>query len=494
MDIRCTQANHRNQQIIGCCIDSLCSNQRPYCNSCLPSHGQHINKIKSLELLDEWILQRVHEAQNVQKNVQECQLSLNSLLNLFIPYYNFNIQQFSQIGLSQIDNIIKGLCQLEICEEILFKQLKQSIEQIKYIIDKIFKKKKDQKTKCNQQIQNSEKKQFVFEQSEHKSRIQANQKNFTLDFINHNSIKQGDVCKAIAFNKDQTIVLAGCNKDIKVFEHQQGKLKQIQLLSEHKNNIYTLNFMENTNDFLSGSQDKSIIIWQVSGNNQWSCQQILNGHSSSIFCLLLNNTDDLIISGSQDKTIKFWIKQKQWLCQQTMTDHSSHIYSLSLNQQQNKLISCSNDSQILVIEQSNLDKQWSVTQKIKVDQFGCRLCIIDDHSFTFQPYCKEQMYVYELDSNTKQYRKSKEITVQCDQSGCDCFFPQQYLKEKCLLVNKNGRHVNLIRRKENGDFIIQQSIEFANYQIYGRLSGDGQYLITWDNQSKEIQLKKFKNL
>ncbi|CAD8191716.1 unnamed protein product [Paramecium pentaurelia] len=494
MQIRCTQADHRNQQIMGFCINSTCPNQRPYCHYCLPQHSQNLDKLTYFELFNEWIQQRIINAQNVQKNVQECKLSLDSLLNQLIPYLNFNIQQFSEIGISQIDNMIKGLCQLEGCEEILFKQLKQSIEQIKQIIDQILKNiknQKNQKEKCNQQFLNFDLKQSKLEQPQRLSYFKENSNQFTFELMNQNSIKV-DWCKAFAFNKDQSFVLAGCRKDIKVFENQQGKLNQVQMLSKHTDNVLTLNFMKKTNNFVSGSRDNLIIIWQVIGNNQWNCQQILNGHSNCIYCLLINNTDDLIISGSCDNTIKFWMKQNSWICQQTISDHTNYVYSLSLNEQQNKLISCSEDSQILIIEQSKLDKQWSVTQEIKVDQYGYRLCFINDNLFTFQPRCKDQMYIYELDTNNKQYNKIKQIAVKCDSSDCDCLFPQQYTKSKCLLVNKNGKNVNLMRKKQNGDFIIQQSIQFGSDTLYGQLSDDGEYLITWDHGSKEIQIRKYK--
>ncbi|CAD8173409.1 unnamed protein product [Paramecium pentaurelia] len=250
--------------------------------------------------------------------------------------------------------------------------------------------------------------------------------------------------------------------------------------------------MSNNNNFVSGSHDNSIIIWQVIGDKQWDCQQKLDGHQNYIFCLLLNNFDDLIISGSHDTKIKFWIKKDKWQCQQTITDHTNSVYSLSLNEQQNELISCSHDLQILVIESKKSDKQWSVTQKIKLDIFGFRLCFINDRQFTYQPYFKEQMYIYERDSNSNQYKKIKEIFVKFGSFSDDCLFPQQFIKSKCLLVNKNGQNVNLIRKKENGDFLIEKFIEFDTYNIFGQLSNDGEFLITWDNGSNEIQIRKFR--
>ncbi|CAD8209875.1 unnamed protein product [Paramecium octaurelia] len=51
-DIRCTKADHRNLQITGFCIDSTSSVQRPYCNLCLPCHGEHLNKLTSLETFE----------------------------------------------------------------------------------------------------------------------------------------------------------------------------------------------------------------------------------------------------------------------------------------------------------------------------------------------------------------------------------------------------------------------------------------------------------
>ncbi|CAD8135850.1 unnamed protein product [Paramecium pentaurelia] len=41
----------------------------------------------------------------------------------------------------------------------------------------------------------------------------------------------------ITFNKDKSIVLATCDKNIKVFEFKQVQLRQTQILSGHKNNV-----------------------------------------------------------------------------------------------------------------------------------------------------------------------------------------------------------------------------------------------------------------
>ncbi|CAD8118586.1 unnamed protein product [Paramecium primaurelia] len=318
------------------------------------------------------------------------------------------------------------------------------------------------------------------------------QKPFTYKLLQDKSIQYNEVCYAIAINKDNSIILAGCNKQIKVFEFKQEQLKQTQILSEHSSYVTTLNFMKKQNQFISGSQYGQIIIWSMNQNSEWVCQQKLNDHSTWIKCLLINNNEDVMISGSNDKTIKFWQKQQQqFVCSQTISDHTNDVEGLSLNDLQNRVISCGSDKLILIIERSSQDQKWNVIQKISVEVVGRRLCFISDNVFTFQPSGKEQMYVYEMSSTNKQYSKTKEIDVKSGFYGCNVWFPQQYIKQKCIIVNKNGFNVNLIRQNQNGDFITQQSIDFGSNSIFGSMSEDGEYLMIWDGKSKEIQIRKY---
>ncbi|CAD8172188.1 unnamed protein product [Paramecium pentaurelia] len=494
MLIRCTQADHLNQQIIGVCIDSQCQYQRPYCNSCLANHGQHLKKLTPLEILDEWIRKRVIIVQNVQQKAQECKLTLDSLLNKFINLCNINLAQLPQLGLSQIDNIVKCLSLIELWEKTLLNQFLQAIELIKQIVKEILENQKKQinlrSTDNLQILEPSEIKEQIFEQKKPLKIL----KQFNFELMNQNSIKQENYCFAIAINKDNSIVVAGCGKQIKVFDLKQGKLNQSQLLCDHQFDVSTLNFMKKSNHFVSGSVDKSIIIWQMNQNNLWICQQKLVGHTRSISTLLLNNNENIIISGSNDSSIKFWNKQNGWQCQQTIQDHTSQVYSLNLNEKQDKLISCSYDSQIIIYEYTYIDQIWTMIQKIKAEQYGFRLSFINDNQFAFQPSHQEQMHLYEINSKNQKFEKTKQIIVKSGSCGCTNLFPQQYLKSKCLLVNKNGQNINLIRKKENGDFITELTIEFDQFQIYGQLSDDGEYLITWDEKSKEIQIRKCKEL
>ncbi|CAD8106485.1 unnamed protein product [Paramecium sonneborni] len=226
-----------------------------------------------------------------------------------------------------------------------------------------------------------------------------------------------------------------------------------------QDDVTTLNFMKKSNHFI-------VMINQL---QYGQLIKAINGFANK------NQMNIMVIYGSCDKTIKFWTKQNQWLQKQTITNHTDIVYGLSLNQKQNILISCGLDAQILIIEQSQKDSKWIVIQTIQVEKSGQRICFINDDVFSFQP--------------------QKKCICSCQSGSDDCyFFPQEHIKSKFLLVNKNYKYVNLIRKNENGEFKTEQSIEFGNQSLYGCMSDDGQYLITWDYSSKEIQIRKYNEI
>ncbi|CAD8155512.1 unnamed protein product [Paramecium pentaurelia] len=421
----------------------------------------------SYKRIDDLLDQIIYDTE--QQLNQRFQSSYDFQHNISLPCFSTQVihnQQFGHQLSDQVTSLIKMSMNhhLKKQQECLNQEMQKQIQQLQ-----------------------SEKQQPILQPS---LELILNPINYQL--LHENSIKVIDKCRAIAINQDCSMVIVGCGKVIKLFEFKQEVLKQTQVLNEHQNNVFALNFMKNSKEFISGSYDSQIIIWSMDEKNQWVCKQKLNDHNGWILCLILNNNEDIIISGGQDKTIKFWIKQNQWLCLQTITDHTSHVFGLSLNKQQNKVISCGCDDQILIIEQSQQDFKWIVVQKIKVQKYGCRICFINDNVFIFQPYSGQQLHVYELNTINKQYSKIKDIDVK---SGADYwFFPIQYIKSKCLIVNKNGNYVNLIRKISNGEFRIEQQIEFGHLDLFGCMSDDGQYLITWDQGSKEIQIRKYNQI
>ncbi|CAD8083732.1 unnamed protein product [Paramecium primaurelia] len=516
--MNCTR--HIHFPITSICIaPHQCQCLRKLCNDCQQEHGVDIRYIIPTHRFQDLVIKQLQDStidensefteqrknflmilsqtesmlkntwQHLQESIKQIYDSIKMQDKSYLKIMNkdFNPTDLSNTDLEKLIQIVQGktLDEWKAQKDSYLQKLQKVKDwwekEIKTFQEKLMKE-MDENLSLNFQVKQ--------QQNELKSQSQFNLKSFSYEIIQANSIEQQEFCAAVAINKDCSIVAAGCNKLIKIYDFKQGMLKQNQVLKEHKSEVTTLNFMKQSNQLISGDYG-SILIWSYNNNNSWICSQIIKGHSDWIKCIILNNNEDLFLSSSNDKTIKFWVKKNEWICQQTINDHSNCVYQLSLNEQQNQVISCGQDSLILVIEQSQPNKNWVVKQKIQVDCYGFRLCFINDNLFTFQPNNGNLIYVYELNSECEHFIKSKDITINQGNESC-VLFPQQFIKQKQLLVNKHVNSINLIRFTENSQFKVEQSIQFGTNDIFGQLSDDGEYLITWDQTSDEIQIRRFK--
>ncbi|CAD8095116.1 unnamed protein product [Paramecium sonneborni] len=307
------------------------------------------------------------------------------------------------------------------------------------------------------------------------------------------SIEQIENCYSIDFSNGCKTIAVGEEQIIKVYSFTLNSINLINKLFGHRNEISILKFMLKSNHLVSSSLDGSISIWsQCLLAKPLKILKLVN-HLKGILCYTINSDENLIITGSYDSTMNVWIKKENfWLCSQKLTDHSSAVYGISINENQNKLISCGHDNQILVFSIHYFRDTQFLTkmQSINVDLYGFRLCFINNNIFVFQPNNDENLFVYELNDNDGKFIKTKEIGLY---NGIYCyeFFPQQYIREKQLLINKNGYHINILRYKLNQEFVLEQSINFDHYFIFGSLSYNGEYLATWDWKTKQIQIRKY---
>ncbi|CAD8110849.1 unnamed protein product [Paramecium sonneborni] len=342
-------------------------------------------------------------------------------------------------------------------------------------------------------------------QSEQKS-IEWNSKCFRYELVPQMKYRQQECCYCIAIDKNNSIVVAGSNNNIKVLQLKDG-LKQIQLINKHQNAITTLIVFKNRSYFISGSNDCSIIIWSFNMISNAKYISKLIGHKDWIKCLIVNpKIETTIISGSYDKTIKIWSlstnfqqqDQQSWVCTQTITSHLNQVEAISINQNGNKLLSCGADSMIFVFQE--VDRLWKLKQKIQLKEFGYRISFITDDQFAFQPR-NNYLCIYTLNSVTDLYNNQINIQVQGGQKNCDSYFPLICLNDHQMLISKNGININLLKYEfnltNNIDCKLIQVIEFQylcqwDGMIYGTASNDGKYLITWDLKSKAIQIRQLK--
>ncbi|CAD8193818.1 unnamed protein product [Paramecium pentaurelia] len=304
---------------------------------------------------------------------------------------------------------------------------------------------------------------------------------------------QEQYCHAIQFNHDNKIMISSCQNDITVWEFNNGKIDKKQQLVGHTNLVISLFFSLSKTEFISGSTDKSIRYWQIV-ENQWTCTQILLGHKRQIDCLLFDNKGNQILSCSCDKSIRVWRKneQQKWIQVQVLNNHQAYVRCISFSKSQELFVSSGEDKMIIVWEIDEF-KEWKLKQIIQNDDYGYRICFVDNNYLIWQPRNINQSIIYQLNSNLDQFEQSNQnIQLLKQSNGYQNFFPSIYNENKQIVINKHGRYVYVLKKLINDQFLISQVIEVGHYCNYGSLSPNGEYLVIWDEESKYFQIRKAK--
>ncbi|CAD8109514.1 unnamed protein product [Paramecium sonneborni] len=322
--------------------------------------------------------------------------------------------------------------------------------------------------------------------------------NFSYDVLSTIS-QEIYLCFAIAINKNKTQLIAGDNDQIKIFQLKNGNTKLLKIIYNF-DNITTLNYFRFKQNFISGSENGCLTIWSSSSFQSSKYLVKLTQCSNTINCLVLHQNEDLIISSSN--SINFWysskniIQHQQWINFQTIFHGNVVFYGLSLNKNGNKLITCVNDNFILLMVGSNVE-QWKITQRISVENQGARLTFISDKIFVFQPYQSNYLQIFSNNLSSEQYIKTLDIPVKGGNEYCYEYFPSFWIPSKNIIISKNARYINIIQiytLKENTSelkFNLKQNIQFGTKSIFGTVSEDGEYIIIWDYETNQIQIRKY---
>jgi WD40 repeat protein len=113
-------------------------------------------------------------------------------------------------------------------------------------------------------------------------------------------------------------------------------------LTGHDDRVYSVAFSPNGKSLASGSQDKTIRVWDVASG---TLRQTLMGHTDIVFSVAFSPDGRLLASGSPDKTIKLWDVASGRL-NRTLTTHSGPVMSVAFSPDGKLLASGSQDKTI----------------------------------------------------------------------------------------------------------------------------------------------------
>ncbi|CAD8109903.1 unnamed protein product [Paramecium primaurelia] len=304
--------------------------------------------------------------------------------------------------------------------------------------------------------------------------------------------KQAEWCNAIAFNKQGNIMIAGCIFSIKVFDFLKGRIVQTYQAKQHSGDINCLLFSKQINQFISGSDDRTIRIWNKIDQNEWKCIQVLQGHEDWVLCLIQTEDEQTILSGSRDKSIKKWIKNQlnqTFECTQTLHEHTDAVLGLSLNKSESFMVSCSYDKSIIIWE---IQESFQIEKKqmIQNETYANRVLFINETQFLFQPNNNENVHIFSYNSQLQQFQASKHNIQQIEADDDYQYFPSKFLTKQECFANIHNKYMYITKQINEEEYEILQIIEFEDYRKFGSFTEDGEYLVTWHYSSCEFQIRK----
>ncbi|WWC97403.1 hypothetical protein V866_004282 [Kwoniella sp. B9012] len=139
-------------------------------------------------------------------------------------------------------------------------------------------------------------------------------------------------------NKNNLVVSAGCDKEVKVWNLDTGEL--IHSMRGHRSTIRCLKVLDRRPVAISGSRDHTLRVWDIENG---FLLHVLEGHEESVRCVEI--AGNKAVSGSYDYTSKIW-DLDTGECLHTLRGHYHQIYSVAFDGQ--TVITGSLDSTIRV--------------------------------------------------------------------------------------------------------------------------------------------------
>ncbi|MFB2898496.1 caspase family protein, partial [Aerosakkonemataceae cyanobacterium BLCC-F50] len=156
-----------------------------------------------------------------------------------------------------------------------------------------------------------------------------------------------DSVYAVAFSPDGKTILSGSDdKTLKLWD-TSGKL--LKTFTGHQGYVNAVAFSPDGKTILSGSDDKTLKLWDTSGK----LLKTFRGHQNSVNAVAFSADGKTILSGSDDKTLKLWDTSGKLL--QTFRGHQNSVNAVAFSADGKTILSGSDDKTL---------KLWDTSGKL----------------------------------------------------------------------------------------------------------------------------------
>mmetsp|Transcript_47653 Transcript_47653/g.55116 ORF Transcript_47653/g.55116 Transcript_47653/m.55116 type:complete len:549 (+) Transcript_47653:30-1676(+) len=196
----------------------------------------------------------------------------------------------------------------------------------------------------------------------------------------------------VIFMEDETEFVT-CSDDSTIIVWNLKTGKEIRTLTGHTDRIWTIIKLRDGR-FASASSDQKVRIWNVA---KGSCERVLSGHTGYV-CALMEFPHSIIVSGSQDKSLKFWdLNEKDKVLKRTITDpKQGRIMCMTLVSNDQMAVGSEKDIQIYNVEEGKIFKTLTGHTALLRD-----LLILDDNVTLFSGSDDRSIKMWNLTTYTQ---------------------------------------------------------------------------------------------
>ncbi|KAF9524137.1 hypothetical protein CPB83DRAFT_948682 [Crepidotus variabilis] len=150
-----------------------------------------------------------------------------------------------------------------------------------------------------------------------------------------------DAVMSVAFSSDDKRILSGSNdKSVRVWDASTGE--ELKVLDGHSHAVTSVAFSSDGKCIISGSYDQSVQMWDASTGKKL---KVLNGHSDWVMSVAFSSDGKCIISGSSDNSVRMWDASTGEVLK-VLSGHSGWVMSVAFSSDDKLIISGSNDRSV----------------------------------------------------------------------------------------------------------------------------------------------------
>jgi dipeptidyl aminopeptidase/acylaminoacyl peptidase len=147
-----------------------------------------------------------------------------------------------------------------------------------------------------------------------------------------------DLIYDLAFSQDGQYILSGSKDKTAILWDMEGN--QIRHFKGHKRSIRSVSFSPDGKYIAAASLDETATIWNLEEDSHFK----LNGHKAAIYSIEFSPDGKHIVTGSADGTIKLWDLEGVEL--QTLSGHQGRVYTAIFSPDGKKIYSAGDDGKI----------------------------------------------------------------------------------------------------------------------------------------------------